>query len=434
MKTILRSGWFNVSSFVYAFLMFVGVCCSSLVFGTEMNPLMSPPTSAVASHSKHNPYQAIYDAYLSGTYLDDASMRQITNFYAAKSTPLEYAKNGVVFQKKFLMLVGMKNITEGFFDGQDSCKYDQHSISERSILRKAVKRILGEEVSNSHIKNALFTYILKIDEYQDLNRLDDVLDNLQSLVRDDYSDIDSSFHAYFRQWLYFIKAEKEEEDTNVLIRRTLQESASKTYATERIERFIPIMRFLVLAGGGIGGVYLTLTQPVSSVMTMNNLYNVSFSNITANDSRLIFINLCNITLGPLFELNETKFISSLNGTTFDIAEKTYANPVNKYLMINTFLTAIILSAFDFFYNAVHHIVYYFFLLWGTNIESIPNSIRDLLEQEAKKIKNTEDRKEFIKIIGNYIGEKLKKTWSQEWFVKDVTEQINLVMQDEKQGV
>ena len=71
MKTILRSGWFNVSSFVYAFLMFVGVCCSSLVFGTEMNPLMSPPASAVVSHSRHNPYQAIYDAYLSGRYLDN---------------------------------------------------------------------------------------------------------------------------------------------------------------------------------------------------------------------------------------------------------------------------------------------------------------------------------------------------------------------------
>lgn len=434
MKTILRSGWFNVSSFVYAFLMFVGVCCSSLVFGTEMNPLMSPPASAVASHSRHNPYQAIYDAYLSGRYLDNASIRDIRDFYASKSTHLDGSRNSMMFQKKFLMLIVMENVTNVFFVGQEYCKYDDLSLLKRSQLRDAVIRISRKGIPNYRKKNALFTSLIKIDECQDSNKLDDVLDNLQSLLKNDHFNIHPSLGIHLKQWLDLIMAEKEEQGTNILIRRILQESVSKVYATERIERFLPIMRFLVLAGGGIGGVYLTLTQPVSSVMTMNNLYNVSFSNITANDSRLIFINLCNITLGPLFEMNETKFISSLNGTTFDIAEKIYASPVNKTLVIATFLTSLVISALDFFYNAAHHIAYYFFLLFGINIESIPNSIRDLLEQEAKKIKNTEDRKEFIKIIGNYIGEKLKKTWSQEWFVKDVTKQINLGMQDDKQGV
>lgn len=423
MEIILKSGWCNVFRFIYRFLTFASVFSSSLVFGAETGREMNPPT--------YNPYQAIYDAYLYDRPLDNASIRQVANFYAAKSTHLDGAKNAMLFQKKFLMLVGMENVTEGFFTGEDRCRYDQDSISERSKLREAVNYISSEEVPNSQKKNALFTFLLKIDEYQDLNRLDDVLDNLQSLVRNDHSDIDSSFHAYFRQWLDFIK---EEEDINVLVKITLRESASRAGNTKPIERIFPILRCVALAGGAIGAFYLTLPQPVSNIMAMNNLYNVSFSNITTNDSRLLFINLCNITLGPIFELNGTKFISSLNGTTFDIAEKTYASPVNRSLVITTFVTATVLSVLDLYYNAAHHIAYYFFLLWGTNIESIPNSISDLFAQEAKKIKSIEFRKSFIKEVGDFISDTLKKTRSQESFVEDVTKKINSAMQDYYQGV
>ena len=324
------------------------------------------------------------------------------------------------------MIIAMGNITEGFFAGEDRCKYDQRSISERSDLRNAVKRT--SHASNCRKKNALFTSLLKIDKYQDLNQLDDVLKSLQSLMRNEDSKIDSEVCKHLKRWLDLIKREKEEKDTDILVKLTLLESASKTYATEPIERFFPIVKFIVFSSLSIGEVYLTLTQPASNFIAIDNLNNVSFYNITSNDSILISINLFKITLGPIFEINKTNVISYLNATMFDLTEKVCGISINKPLIITSFLTEIVISVLDFLYNVAHHIAYYIFLLFGTNIESIPNSINDLLAQESKKIQNIEERKTFIKIIGNYIGDKLKKTWSQKSFVKDVT---NLIYQNVK---
>ena len=55
-------------------------------------------------------------------------------------------------------------------------------------------------------------------------------------------------------------------------------------------------------------------------------------------------------------------------------------------------------------------------------------------RESKTIQDMQDREHFIKAIGNYIGDILKKTWSQESLVKKVTNQIHLNIKKYQPGV
>ena len=96
MEKSFKSGWCMMVKFCFKSLVFVGIFCCSLGFG--MN---DERAAFVSQMDSYNPYQVIYNAYISDKYLDNSSIRKVSNFYAAKSTHLDEAKNDVVFQKNF---------------------------------------------------------------------------------------------------------------------------------------------------------------------------------------------------------------------------------------------------------------------------------------------------------------------------------------------
>lgn len=153
----------------------------------------------------------------------------------------------------------------------------------------------------------------------------------------------------------------QEEDIKIFTRNTLLEATSKNWGIEPSERFLPLTKSLV---------YVILG-----------------------------------TIG------------------FGFAVKSSSS--NTGLVITTFVGLAIGYCIDVWLSQSHTMLYYFLKIRESlDIENLDMSIIDTVYEKSIEIRDLDSRKSFIKSMGAYVSEKLRKTWTLSGFKEEFEEVLN----------
>ncbi|CAO4839635.1 MAG: hypothetical protein CNLJKLNK_00878 [Holosporales bacterium] len=317
------------------------------------------------------------------------------------------------------------NVDASFFNDIEHCKYDEESVVDRARLRAEIEYGKGDSR-----RNQLFKSFLKLDSFQDLGYANKLIEELKIVISND--EIDGKFHQYLKKWLDLIEGESEELELRNFAKFTLIDAESKTWSVEHSERLVPFARTLLFLGVGVAVYCITFFQITSDVAVISNSQNIFLTNVTTND--LILQNLSHIVLGPVVEINGTAFFSNVSAILYSMKMTTCSSPINKKLAIAALVSIALTFLFDFFLNISHYVMYYFYrFFFGLNIESIPKSIINELYDQSKRINGKEEKKSFMKSVGIYLGDKLKKTWTPNAFIKDFRKTVENIIEKTHAG-
>lgn len=362
-----------------------------------------------------NVYQTIYDAYVDGGKLDACQVGDIAGFFISEIGESATTKGKYEFQKRYFWMLITYGMSISFFNDKENCKYDEESIADRVKLRTEITYR-----SETPKKNLLFKSFLMLDSFQDLSYRDRFLSEIKLIIAN--NELDITFHQNLKNWLELIEGENEEQELKSLVNNTLFEAESKTLSVETSERLIPILRVLLSLGTGIAVYHIMSSQTTSHVTVISNSQNITLVNVTENDTRLQ--NISNIVIGPIAQINGTFIISNISAILLDQKVIQCTSPIKNSSVILAFFGVVGTFVLDFYLNVLHHVMYYFnILLFEINIESIPIRISNELYDLSKRISDKEEKKYLIKSIGNYLGDKIKKTWTQDGLVKDFRKNV-----------
>ncbi len=433
MKKNLKSGWCSVFKCCYKSLVFIGVFCCSLGFGmqreeTVLNPL-SVSTTAVEQSVRvtidintagekdpNNPYQLIYDAYVESKILDESMIRTIENSFVNLSY-IEDIRKLKKYQKNFLWkLVSPSKDDPNYFSVSQIYSYEQNDKEKRINWRNSI------QCRENNPFNTFFKSLLTLDMYQDMEMPDLFFKKLIELCTDEIIGVN------LNNWRLIIQ----EEDLKNFTRNTLLESSSKNWSIESTERFLPFIKSLIYVSSGIATFSLVLTQISTKVNIVkdapfltvyNTTYNETFLNLT---SKL----LANLTVVPvLLYLGCSDFRFNLTANQYQIDQTTCTTPININLAIVAFVGVVGGFFLDVWLGVSHTVLYCIYrLLFGINIEYLSSNMIEKVYNKSKEITDLENKKSFIKSMGNYITDKLKKSWTPSRlnadFEKELTERVN----------